>query len=308
MCSIFNKMIIKVRLVLVFLFFLSLGAYSQELRCSVQIESRSIQGTNKTVFEKLQKAVTEFLNSTSWTNEIYAQEERIECNILINVKEEISTSSYNGTIMVQARRPVFNTSYNTVTMNRMDQDFQFKYVEDQPLVYNPNTFDSNLVAVLAYYAYMILGIDHDSFKLNGGTPYFQKAVSIVNRAQNASEQGWKSFENKKNRYWLTEKLLNEYHRPLRKAIYEYHIKGLDIMSDKTTEGRGNIFSALEGLRKVQKQDPGSVAMQLFFDAKSDELINIFSDAFPLEKGKAATLLKEIDPSNIKKYEKLTSAK
>ena len=301
-------MIIKIRLALIFFFFLSLGAFSQELRCSVQIESRSIQGTNKTVFEKLQKAVTEFLNSTNWTNEIYAQEERIECNILINVKEEISTSSFNGTIQVQARRPVFNASYTTVTMNRMDQDFQFKYVEDQPLIYNPNTFESNLVAVLAYYAYMILGIDHDSFKLYGGIPYFQKAENIVTRAQNASEKGRKSFENKKNRYWLTEKMLNEYHRPLRKAMYEYHIKGLDIMSDKTPEGRGSIFAALEGLRKVQKQDPGSVAMQLFFDAKSDELVNIFSDAFPLEKGKAATLLKEINPSNIKKYEKLISAK
>lgn len=301
-------MIFKVRLVLIFLFLLSLSSFSQELRCSVQIESRSIQGTNKTIFETLQKAITEFLNSTSWTNEIYAQEERIECNILINVKEEISTSSYRGTIQIQARRPVFNASYNTVTMNRMDQDFQFKYVEDQPLIYNPNTFESNLVAILAYYAYMVLGIDHDTFKLYGGTSYFQLAENIVNRAQNASEAGWKSFENKKNRYWLTEKMLNEYHRPLRKAMYEYHIKGLDVMSDKTPEGRGNIFSALEGLRKVQKQDPGSVAMQLFFDAKADELVNIFSDAFPLEKGKAATLLKEIDPSNIKKYEKLISAK
>ncbi len=301
-------MIFKVRLVLIFLFLLSPSSFSQELRCSVQIESRSIQGTNKTIFETLQKAVAEFLNSTSWTNEIYAHEERIECNILINVKEEISTSSYRGTIQIQARRPVFNASYNTVTMNRMDQDFQFKYVEDQPLVYNPNTFESNLVAILAYYAYMILGIDHDTFKMYGGTPHFQKAENIVTRAQNASEAGWKSFENKKNRYWLTEKMLNEYHRPLRKAMYEYHIKGLDVMSDKTPEGRGNIFSALEGLRKVQKQDPGSVAMQLFFDAKADELVNIFSDAFPLEKGKAATLLKEIDPSNIKKYEKLISAK
>ncbi len=301
-------MVFKIRLVLIFLFFLSFSTYSQQLRCSIQVESRSVQGTNKSVFETLQKAVTEFLNNTSWTNEVFAQEERIECNIFINIKEAISTDQFKGTIQIQARRPVFNASYNTVTMNRMDQDFQFNYVENQPLIYNPNTFSSNLVAVLAYYAYMILGIDHDTFKLYGGTPYFQKAVNIVTRAQNASEAGWKSFENKKNRYWLTEKMLNEYHRPLRKAMYDYHIKGLDIMSDKPQEGRTNIFTSLEGLRKVQKQDPGSVSMQLFFDAKSDELINIFSEAFPLEKGKAASLLKEIDPSNIKKYEKLTSAK
>jgi len=299
-------MLLKLKVVLIFLFVFSLSR-AQELRCSIQIESRSIQGTNKSVFETLQKAVTEFLNNSSWTNEIYAQEERIECNILINLKEQVSSDEFRGTIQVQARRPVFNTSYNTVTFNRMDQDFQFKYVEDQPLIYNPNTFTSNLVAVLAYYAYMIIAIDHDTFKQYGGTPFYQKAEGIVTRAQNAREPGWKSFENKKNRYWLTEKIMNEYHRPLRKCLYEYHIKGLDIMSDKTPEGRANILTALEGLKKVVKQDPGSAALQMFFDAKSDELVNIFKDAFPIEKGKAVSLLKEIDPSNIKKYDKLISS-
>jgi hypothetical protein len=268
--------------------------------------SRSIQGTNKSVFETLQKALTEFMNNTTWTNEVYAPEERIVCNILINLKEAISTDEFRGTIQVQASRPVFNTSYNTVTLNRLDQDFQFSYVEDQPLIYNPNTFSSNLVAVMAYYAYMIIGIDHDTFSLYGGTPFYQQAENIVNRAQNAKEPGWKSFENKKNRYWLTENILNQYHRPLRKCLYVYHLKGLDIMSDKTQEGRNNIYSALDDLRKVQSQQPGSTAMAMFFDAKSDELVNIFAGAFPIEKGKAASLLKKINPSNIKKYERITA--
>ncbi|NPA36024.1 MAG: DUF4835 family protein [Chlorobi bacterium] len=294
------------RILTVILLFFSVISFSQELRCNVQVVSRSIQGTNKSIFETLQKALTEFMNNTTWTNEVYAPEERIVCNILINLKEAISADEFRGTIQIQASRPVYNASYKTVTLNRLDQDFQFTYVEDQPLVYNPNTFSSNLVAVMAYYAYMIIGIDHDTFSLNGGTPFYQKAENIVNRAQNAKEPGWKSFENKKNRYWLTENILNQYHRPLRKCLYEYHIKGLDIMSDKPQEGRSNIYSALEGLRKVQNQDPGSAAMTMFFDAKSDELVNIFSGAFPIEKGKAASLLKEIDPSNIKKYEKITS--
>ena len=300
-------MLLKLKVVFSVLFVFLMSSGAQELRCSIQIESRSIQGTNKSVFETLQKAVTEFMNNSTWTNEIYAPEERIECNILINLKEQISSDEFRGTIQVQARRPVFNTSYNTVTFNRMDQDFQFRYVEDQPLIYNPNTFTSNLVAVLAYYAYMIIAIDHDTFKQYGGTPFYQKAEAIVTRAQNAREPGWKSFEKKKNRYWLINKLMDEYHRPLRKCLYQYHLKGLDIMSDKTTQGRANILTALEGLRKVQRQDPGSPALQLFFDSKSDEIVNIFSGAFPLEKGKAASLIKEIDPSNIKKYEKIITS-
>ncbi len=300
-------MLLRLKIVLILLLGFRMSSFAQELRCSVQVVSRSIQGTNKSVFENMQRTITEFLNNTSWTNEIYAQGERIECNILINLKEAISAYEFKGTIQVQARRPVYNSSYNTVTFNRMDQDFQIQYVEDQPLVYNPNNFKSNLVAVLAYYAYMIIAIDHDTFKQFGGTQYYQKAQNIVTRAQNAKEQGWKSFGNKKNRYWLLQRMLDEYHRPLRKCLYEYHIKGLDIMSDKAAEGRANILAALEGLRKVQQQEPGSAAMQLFFDAKSDELVNIFSGAFPIEKGKAANLLKEIDPSNIKKYEKLTSS-
>ena len=299
---------LKIRFAFIFLLLFSLNITAQELRCSVQLNSQSVQGTNKNVFDKLQKSVTEFMNNTAFTDQVYTQVERIKCNIFITIKEQISVSEFKGSIQIQASRPVYNSSYSTVTMNRKDNDFQFSYVEDQPLIYNPNTFTSNLLAVLAYYAYMIIGIDHDTFKLYGGTPYFQKAVNIVARAQNAKEPGWKSFGNKKNRYWLTEKLLNEYHRPLRQCEYEYHIKGLDIMSDKTEEGRANILKALEGLRKVQNQDPGSAAMQLFFDSKSDELVNIFSGSFSIEKGKAASLLKEIDPSNIKKYNKIISEK
>ena len=299
---------LKIRFAFIFFLLFSLHVAAQELRCSVQLDSRSIQGTNKSVFDKLRSSVTEFMNSTAFTDQVYTQTERIQCNIFITIKEQISVSEFKGSIQVQASRPVFNSSYTTVTVNRKDDDFQFSYVEDQPLIYNPNTFTSNLVAVLTYYAYMIIGIDHDTFKMYGGTPYFQQAVNIVARAQNAKEPGWKSFGNKKNRYWLTKKFLNEIHKPLRKCLYEYHIKGLDIMSDKTEEGRANILKALEGLKSVQAQDPGSPAMQLFFDSKSNELVNIFSGAFSMEKGKAASLLKLIDPSNIKKYNKIISEK
>jgi hypothetical protein len=294
-------------LVVASLMFMLTMVSAQEFRCAVQVESRKVQGTNRSVFETMQKDLMEFMNNMNWTDHIYTPEERIECNILINIQEVISSDEFKGSIQVQARRPVYNTSYNTVLFNWKDQDMHFRYVENQPLIYNPNTFDSNLIAVLAYYAYMILGFDYDSFKLYGGTPYYQKAENIVNRAQQARESGWKSFENKRNRYWITEKVMNEYHRPLRKCMYEYHIKGLDVMQEKTEEGRAQILKSLEELRRIQRQDPGSVMLQVFFTAKSDELVNIFTESFSMEKGRAVNLLKEVDPSNITKYEKLTAA-
>ncbi|TAJ10464.1 DUF4835 family protein [Marinilabiliaceae bacterium JC017] len=293
-------------LLLVLFVFIGSFSYAQEFQCSVNVVSPGIQGTNKRVFETLQKAITEFMNNQTWTTDIYQAEERIICNIHINIREVISNDEFKGSIQVQASRPVFNSSYNTVLINHKDEDMHFRYVEYEPLIFNPNTFDSNLVAVLSYYAYMILGLDYDSFELNGGTPYFQKAENIVSRAQQASQSGWKSFENRRNRYWMTENVLNNYHKPLRQCFYEYHMKGLDRMSDKIEDARADVLKALEMLRKVHRQEPGTIMMQVFFNAKADEIVNIFSESFSMEKGRVVSLLKEIDPANAKKYEKITS--
>ncbi|WP_430809807.1 MULTISPECIES: DUF4835 family protein [unclassified Carboxylicivirga] len=287
---------------------LGVNLVAQEFQCRVQVVSPQVQSTNKKVFETMQTAIMEFMNNQKWTNDKFAPEERIDCNIMINISEMISIDEFKGSFQIQARRPVYDSNYYTVLLNHQDQDFHFKYVEFQPLIYNPNNFESNLVAVLAYYANIVLGLDYDSFQNNGGTPYFQEAERIVNRAQGARETGWKSFEGQRNRYWLVENILNEYHRPLRQCMYEYHRKGLDRMSDKPEEARAEIVKSLELTRKVHRQRPGSFFAQVFFTAKSDELVNIFSESFSMEKGRVVELLQEVDPGNNKKYEKILSSK
>ncbi|MBS2211097.1 DUF4835 family protein [Carboxylicivirga mesophila] len=294
-------------LISILLLVYGLSSTAQEFQCAVQVVSPQIQGSNKKVFETLQTAIMEFMNNQKWTNDKFAPEERIDCNIMINVAEMISIDEFKGSFQIQARRPVYNSNYYTVLFNHQDQDFHFKYVEFEPLIYNPNNFESNLIAVLAFYANVVLGLDYDSYSNNGGTPYFQEAERIVNRAQGAREAGWKSFEGQRNRYWLIENILNEYHRPLRQCMYEYHRKGLDKMSDKVEEGRAEIVKALELTRKVHRQRPSSFFTQVFFTAKSDELVKIFEESFSMEKGRIVELLQEVDPANNKKYEKILSS-
>ncbi len=277
---------------------------AQELRCMVQVVAPSVQGTNRAVFETLQKTIMEFMNGQQWGNHKFKNEERIDCTILINIREMPSIDEFKGTFQIQSRRPVYNSSYNSQLINFMDQNLSFKYVEFEPFVYNESNIESNLVAILSYYAYIILGYDYDSFSLRGGTPYFQKAEHIVSMMQNSKESGWRSFDGTRNRYWLTENLLNEQHAPLRSCYYEYHRKGLDLMAQKPEEGRSNILSALEQLTKVYRQRPNSFALSFFFDAKLEELINVFSEAPSMEKGKVITILSEVDPANSNKYNEM----
>ncbi len=288
------------------LFFISVVTNAQELQCSVSVVSPSVQGTNKQVYETMQTAIREFVNGQKWTDNVFSPEERIECSILINIKEVVSSNEFSGTIQVQARRPVYNSSYRSILLNYLDQNFTFKYEEFEPLVYNTNSIGSNLVGVISYYAYVILGLDYDSYSKNGGTTYMETAEKIVNMSQNSQYEGWKSYESKTNRYWFVENYLNEYHRPMRECIYQYHRLGLDKMSDKPEDGRKQVLSAIEKLTKVHRQRPGTFAMEVFFDAKSDELINVFSESFSMEKQRAIEVLTEVDPANSSKYsEKLT---
>jgi len=293
-------------LVLVVSLMLVIQSNAQELQCGVSVVSPGIQGTNKQVYETMQTSIREFMNGQKWSDNVFSAEERIECSILINIKEVISADEFKATLQIQARRPVYNSSYSSVLLNYLDQDFRFRYAEFEPLIYNPNTVESNLVAVLAYYANVILGLDYDSFSKNGGSKYWEQAEKIKNMSQNSTSPGWKSFENRRNRHWLVENYLNEQHRPLRECMYQYHRLGLDRMSEKPEDGRKEVLSAIEKLVKVQRQRAGSFALQLFFDAKSDEIINIFSESFSMEKGRAIEILSEVDPANGVKYkEKLT---
>jgi len=282
----------------------SLNLKSQELRCNIQVVSQQIQGTNKQVFRTMQTAVYEFVNNRSWTDHIYDQDEKIECNILINLTDQISSDEFKGTMQIQARRPVFNSSFNTVLLNFKDNDIHFKYAEYQALDYNESNTPTSLTALLAYYANIIVGLDYDSFALEGGTPYFTKAEAIVNKMQNAKYPGWKSFESKSNRYWLIENILNNSYRPVRECIYRYHRLGLDRMSDKLTDGRSEIAESLRLLQKAHRAKPGSFILQIFFDAKADELVKIFTESFNDEKKRAYNILSDIDPANLNKYKKI----
>jgi hypothetical protein len=287
-------------------------AGAQELKCNVQVVSQQIQGTNKQVYETLQSAIYEFMNNKAWTNHIYGTEERIECNLMFNIQEQISADEFRGTLQVQSRRTVFNSNYNTVMLNLMDNDIQFRYIEFEPLEFDPTTHISNLTSILAFYAYFLLGIDYDSFGFDGGTPYYQAAEKIVDNAQNVTEKGWKPFDNTshKNRYWLIKDFLDTDYAPCRDFIYRYHRQGLDLMDSKPVEARAAISTDFELLQGVyrKKPDPFMHPMRVLFDAKADEFVNIFSESFPEERARVLTILNEIDQANAAKYKAIAENK
>jgi hypothetical protein len=283
----------------------------QELNCNVQISAQRIQGSNRQVFESMQRDLFEFMNNTVWTSHVFSYAERIDCNILINLNDQLSADEFRGTIQVQLSRPVFNTTYKSTMLNFIDNSFQFKYVEFQPLEFDPSTYRSSLVSVLAYYTYMILGFDYDTFSPLGGTEFYQMAEKIVTTAQNAPEPGWKPYDGSRNRnrYWLVKNALDKEYEGVRQFLYEYNMNGLDKMESKIAEARTSMVESLKLVQDVyrKKPDPFMYLVQIVMDAKSDELINIFSGAFPEEKSRVVQILTEIDPANKAKYEKINSA-
>lgn len=283
------------------------SALSQELRCNVSIQHQKIQGANQTLFNTMRSDIYEFMNNRKWTDHVYSYDEKIRCNIMIRLDEQLSADEFSGSIQIQLTRPVFNSSYETTVLNIKDNDFRCKYVEYQPLEFNETSNRDNLTNILAYYAYVILGFDYDTFSLEGGTPFFEKAQAIVNNSQNAVEKGWKSFESERNRYWLIENIMNKSYSDFRKCMYNYHRNGLDLMADRVEVGRANIAESLRDMQKVFRRRPSLYILQLFFDAKSDELVKVFSKSFPDEQNRVLTILNEIDPSNGNKYKNIAAA-
>jgi len=290
-------------LLLILLFAVKLQ--SQELRCNVQVISQQIQGSNKQVFQTLQNAIYEFMNNRVWTNHVYTMEERIECNMMINITEQLSADDFKGTMTIQVSRPVFNTNYNTTTLNFMDNDIRFKYVEFSPLEFNLNSHISNLTSILAFYAYYVLGIDYDTFSHMGGSQYFIHAEQIVLNAQNAAESGWKPMDNTshKNRYWLIKDMIDTDYEGVREFNYNYHRLGLDVMDEQVVEGRAAITNSLELLQQVyrKKPDPYMYLLRLVFDAKVDEIVNVYTESYPEERNRAYDILTEVDKPNANKY-------
>jgi len=280
----------------------------QEISCNVSVSASNIEGSSDQIFKSMQRDIYEFLNNRKWTENVFSNQERIECNLFIQLTQQISADEFKGTIQVQARRPVFNSSYSTPVLNIKDEDFHVRYIEFQAMDFDETSNADNLTNILAYYVYMILGYDYDTFSPQGGTLYFQKAQNIVNQSQNADEKGWKSYEKDHNRYWLVNNILNKNYSEFRDFLYTYHRKGLDLLADKTIEGRANIADGLKAIQKIHQKQSSLYLLQSFFDAKSDELVNIFSEGTPQEKSMAIRILTNVNPSNSGKYEKIKMEK
>lgn len=287
--------------ILAFLFWLPLKA--QDLNARVQLLAPQIATSNKRVLDVLETSIKGFLNDRRWTSDALQPQERIDCNFVITITEwDGSSSNFKAEAQIQSNRPVFNTSYNSTILNITDKDFSFSYSEGQALDFNDQNYLSNLTSLLAFYAYLITGMDYDTFSRMGGTPYFQKAEMVLNNAQMASNTGWKAHESVRNRYWIIENILNKSYSPIRESMYDYHRDGLDVMAENPAKGRKAIYGILPQLQKIDRQRQGAVFNQLFFTSKSDELINILSDAEPQEKLKAYTILSSVDPANTLKYD------
>lgn len=294
-------------LIAAFIFAVTLTSRAQELNCQVSINSDQIQGTTyKQTFDQLQKAIYEFMNTTKWTNDNYAINEKIDCSILIIIKQVTGTDEYAATLQAQSERPVYKSAYRTPLVNIEDESFSFRFQQFSQLQFNINTFDNNLTAVLAFYAYVIIATDNDSFAPLGGSAYWQKAQQIVNNAQTASEAGWSSSQQgQRNRYWIADNALQPVFKGIRDCMYQYCRQGLDLMYENVEESRTKLLKSLDLLKPVYTARPASFAMQLFFNAKRDELINIFKGATPEEKTKAVEVLTTVDPAGTTKYSKIT---
>ncbi len=289
-------------LMLIMNFLLIAGfANSQELNCTVQINSDQVQGTNKSVFNTLKKSITEFVNNRKWTELTFANNERIECTMNIIVKK-VESDVFTCEIQVQSRRTIYNSTYYSPLFNFKDNSFTFIYKEFDQLEMNENTITSNLTAVIAYYAYIIIGYDMDSYTRLGGTSSFQAAESIVNAAQGADLSGWKAFESTKNRYALINNILDEAFKKYRNYFYEYHRLGLDEMTSNPTNARARIAEGLPLLREANRARPSAIIISSFLDAKNDELINIFSKATSKEKTDAVQILSDVNPTQTGRYE------
>ncbi len=278
---------------------------AQELNCQVTLITDAkleVTTVDKEVLEQLKQVVNDFMNNTQWTKDKFKTEERINCNIQLQISKIPSQGVYEGAMQIQSSRTAFNSSYNTTIFNFQDENISFAYSRNSIISYAPNQYRDNLTSVLAFYAYFIIGMDYDSFGLKGGTPYFNEAQQIVSLAQSSGASGWKSNEQgKRNRYWLVDNVLHQLFEPLRECNYEYHRKGLDKLYENKDLARKAMFDALNKLNKVITTRPNSINVLNFVQAKLVELKNLYADAEVKDKNEVVNLLKKIDPANSSKY-------
>lgn len=286
------------------MWFVSAGA--QELNCTVTINSDQIEGSNKQVYETLKQGIEEYMNQNRWTNMTFAETEKIECSMLIVVKQVLG-NSYSCEMTLQSRRPVYGTTYTTPLLNFKDNAFNFTYQEFDRIEWQQNQFTTNLTAMLAYYCYLIIGHDLDSYQRLGGTPCFRMCEEIVNACQSASmegseQKGWLAFDSNRNRYALINNLQDEAFKKYRNFYYEYHRLGLDEMSGNVTNGRARIAEGLPVLKEAYRARPATYVINTFLDAKADELVDIFRKGTDKEKKEVYDLLIDIDPTRQNTYD------
>ena len=287
-------------------------ASAQELQSRFTVMANKV-GTqvDKKTFQTLQTALTNFINNRKWTTQTYQPQEKIKCNFLLSIDQDLGQNVYKASLTVQAARPVYNTGYESPIINFQDADIVFKYIEFQPVEFNENRVQgndpltANITAVLAYYINIILGMDHDSFAPRGGDPYFQKAQNIVNNAPEGGQiSGWKAFDGLRNRFKLVEGLVDNRYNLIHDAIYAYYRSGLDIFYENEEGGQTGILNALNYLNTVNLENPGAMIIQFFFQGKSTELVKIFSKAQPQTKTQAKELLTRLDVTNASTYKEL----
>jgi len=287
------------KLIVFFLFFMGLIVHSQQLNCTITVNAQKMTNPNQQVFKTLQTALTDFVNKTDWTGQVMKQNEKINCSIYITLLSG-STDEFSGTIQVQSSRPVFDSSYSSPIFNFNDKDFNFRYTEFENLIYNPNSFDSNLVSVISFYCNLILGLDADSFAEQSGTPSLEAAQNIANMAQQAGYKGWTQSEGNQNRYFLINDLLSPTFSEVRTTSFNYNT-ALDGMSKDLKGAKEKVKSALLGLNKVYSIRPNAFLTRVFFDAKSDEIVSIFSGGPSLSITDLVDSLNRVSPMNSSKW-------
>ena len=301
----------KILVTIVFCLFISI-IRSQELQARISVLANKISTqVDKRVFQTLQSALNNFINNRKWTGDNFQTTEKINCSFLINLEKDLGDNVYKGTLTIQAARPIYNTTYESPLINFQDDNLTFRYVEFYPLDFNENRVQgsdpvaANLTATLAYYVYIILGMDYDSYSLRGGDAYFQKAWNIVNNAPESSNiSGWKQFDGLRNRYFLAENINNSRFALMHDALYAYYRSGLDNFYDKEDEARNGILTCLNDLNTINTENPNSMLIQFFFQGKSSELIKMFSKANPDIKKRARDLLVKLDITNVNAYKDL----
>ncbi|OEK05634.1 hypothetical protein BFP71_16615 [Roseivirga misakiensis] len=278
---------------------------SQELDFTVSINADIVQTTERAIFDEMQTAFQRFLNDKKWTNDRFTNREKIKGNLILTIQDQPSIGRFVANAQIQVVRPTYGSSYETILFNFADRDWEFQFTTSQPLIFNENNFSSNITSLLAFYAYITLGLDYDSFSPLGGTPHYEKALLIVNNAQNSGATGWGQFQNRRNRYWLIENLrINSQYEPVRQALYNYHIKGLDSFLQTPDDTRAIILQSLKEIQAVNRLLPNAILIIAFLDAKNDEIINIFSKG-PLDiRRNVYNELLKLDPTRRSKYQKI----